>query len=122
MTIIQDIHQGDLAWVTLDPVAGHEQRGRRPVLVISNDGFYFRTHLVKVLAITSKIKRFPLNVNLPTNLPISGQVLVEHERTIDPFSPARNFEVVGRIDLMTLKQVAKINEAIHQVADADFYQ
>jgi mRNA interferase MazF len=26
---------GDIVWVQLDPTVGHEQRGRRPVLIIS---------------------------------------------------------------------------------------
>jgi len=29
--------QGDIIWLTLDPQAGHEQKGRRPVLVVSNN-------------------------------------------------------------------------------------
>jgi len=26
---------GDLVWLTFDPQAGHEQRGRRPALILS---------------------------------------------------------------------------------------
>ena len=31
--------QGDIVYMDFDPQAGHEQRGRRPALVISNDLF-----------------------------------------------------------------------------------
>lgn len=31
--------RGDLCWAQLEPRSGSEQRGRRPVVVISSDGF-----------------------------------------------------------------------------------
>lgn len=31
------VQQGDIYWANLDPVKGREQRGRRPVLVITRD-------------------------------------------------------------------------------------
>lgn len=33
------MQRGDLYWAELRPRSGSEQRGRRPVIVISNDGF-----------------------------------------------------------------------------------
>jgi mRNA interferase MazF len=38
----------------LDPAEGHEQAGRRPVLVVSNEAFNTRTDLLTVLPITSE--------------------------------------------------------------------
>ena len=34
--------KGDLVALTFDPQSGHEQRGRRPALVVSNDLFRSR--------------------------------------------------------------------------------
>lgn len=51
------IKQGDIVWVSLDPVKGHEQAGMRPVLILQND--LFNEHLSTVLAI-------PLTTNLRT--------------------------------------------------------
>lgn len=31
--------RGELYWARLDPRSGSEQRGRRPVVIVSNDGF-----------------------------------------------------------------------------------
>ena len=45
--------RGDIYMVSLDPVAGHEQRGHRPVLVISPTAFNEATKLPIVLPITS---------------------------------------------------------------------
>ncbi len=44
--------RGDIYLVSLDPTLGHEQRGRRPVLVISPTEFNEVTQLPVVLPIT----------------------------------------------------------------------
>lgn len=45
--------RGDIFMVTLDPTVGHEQRGQRPVLVVSPTAFNQATKLPVVLPITS---------------------------------------------------------------------
>jgi mRNA interferase ChpB len=45
--------QGDIYLATLDPTQGREQRGRRPVLVVSQSEFNEATKLPVVLPITS---------------------------------------------------------------------
>lgn len=45
--------RGDIYLVSLDPVAGHEQQGTRPVLIVSSDAFNQLTKLPVVLPITS---------------------------------------------------------------------
>lgn len=44
--------------------------------------------MIKVVAITSNEKDFPLHIELPDDLPIHGKVELDHERTIDSSSPA----------------------------------
>ena len=45
--------RGEIWLVGLDPAAGHEQRGRRPVLIVSPDAFNKLTKVPVVLPITS---------------------------------------------------------------------
>lgn len=45
--------RGDIYLVSLDPTEGHEQRGRRPVLVVSPAEFNEATRLPVVLPITT---------------------------------------------------------------------
>lgn len=45
--------RGDIYLVTLDPTAGHEQTGTRPVLVVSPEEFNKATGLPVVLPITN---------------------------------------------------------------------
>src|ERR1700722_10827173 len=74
---------GDLIWTDFDPVKGREQAGRRPALVISSAAFTEFTNLAVVCPITSRVRPFPTSVVLPAGLPISGEILVSHLRSID---------------------------------------
>ena len=47
------MRRGDIYLVSLDPTEGHEQRGRRPVLVVSPAEFNDTTKLPVVLPITT---------------------------------------------------------------------
>jgi mRNA interferase ChpB len=45
--------RGDIYWVTLDPSAGREQQGHRPVLIVSPEEFNEATKLPVILPITN---------------------------------------------------------------------
>ena len=47
------MQRGEIWLVALDPAAGHEQKGRRPVLIISPEAFNRVTRVPIVLPITS---------------------------------------------------------------------
>ncbi len=74
---------GDLIWTDFDPTLGREQSGRRLALVISAAAFTARTGLAVVCPITSRVRPFPTSVVLPEGLPVSGEVLLSHIRSID---------------------------------------
>lgn len=75
--------QGGIYKVALNPTRGHEQRGWRPVLIVSNNDFNRLTDMVKVVPITSQLKAFPLHLKLPDGLETVGQALIEQERSLD---------------------------------------
>src|SRR5579863_8857286 len=45
--------RGEIWLVSLDPTSGHEQKGRRPVLIVSPEAFNRMTKLPVILPITS---------------------------------------------------------------------
>jgi mRNA interferase MazF len=73
---------GDLIWTDFDPTRSREA-GRRPALVISPAAFAENTGLAIVCPITSRVRPFPTSVVLPTGLPITGEILTSHIRSID---------------------------------------
>jgi len=60
------ILRGDIVWADLNPTRGHEQSGRRPVLVISQSVFNERSGTVIAIALTSQEPHagFPLTLEL----------------------------------------------------------
>jgi mRNA interferase MazF len=74
---------GDLIWTDFDPTKGREQAGRRPALVVSPSAFTENTGLAIVCPITSRVRPFPTSVVLPSSLPIAGEILTSHIRSID---------------------------------------
>lgn len=74
---------GDLIWTDFDPTLGREQGGRRPALVLSPAAFFRASRFVIVCPITSKVRRFRTSVALPPGLPVAGEVLTSHIRSID---------------------------------------
>jgi mRNA interferase MazF len=75
--------QGDIVTITFDPQAGHEQKGRRPALVVSKHLFNKATGLVMVCPISNTDQGFPFHVPLPEKGKVTGFVLVEHIKSLD---------------------------------------
>jgi len=73
---------GDLIWIDLNPTRGHEQRGRRPAIVLSPRGYNERTGLCVACAITSRAKGFRFEVPIPAVGSITGVVLADQVRSI----------------------------------------
>ena len=83
------MNRGEIYFVTLDPVVGRKQAGRRPVLVVSDDSINARP-LVVTVVIGSSGERwandFPTNVRVPaaeTGLPKETVFLCFQLRSID---------------------------------------
>lgn len=75
--------QGDIVYLDFNPIKGHEQKGIRPAIVISNSTFNEYTKMVILCPITSNTKIFPTHYILEDTKKIKGSVLCEHIRSID---------------------------------------
>ena len=101
--------KGDLITVMFDPQAGHEQRGRRPALVISNDLFNQQTGMAIVCPVTNTQRNIPFHVALPEESSVTGFVMVEQVKAIDFRSrEARHLE---KIPIPVLNEVLSILDA-----------
>ena len=101
--------KGEVVAVSLDPQAGHEQRGRRPALVISNDLFNQRTGLAILCPITNRRRNVPFHVGLPEETSVTGFVMVEQVKSID--WRARRVKPIEKIPKATLNEVLGILDA-----------
>jgi len=79
------ILRGEICWANLDPTKGHEQSGKRPVLILSQDVFNERSGVVIAVALTSQPPRagFPLTFELTCpGMPKRSWVKVSQIRTL----------------------------------------
>ena len=75
--------KGDFVVVSFDPQSGHEQRGRRPALVVSNTLFNQRTGLAFVCPVTNADRGFPFHVPVGGESPITGFIMAEQLKSIN---------------------------------------
>ena len=101
--------KGDFIAVSFDPQSGHEQKGRRQALVVSNDLFYKHTGLAMVCPLTNTDRRFPFHVAVADDTNVRGFVMVEQIKSVD--FRARKARRIGRASGVVLDQVLSILEA-----------
>ena len=101
--------KGDFIAVTFDPQSGHEQRGRRPALVVSNTLFNEHTGLAIVCPITNTNRGFPFHVAIMNDPDVTGFVMVEQVKSVD--FHARKARRIGRVSDGVLEEVLSILDA-----------
>lgn len=101
--------QGDLVVMSFDPQAGHEQKGRRPGIVISVDPFNRGTRLAICCPITNSERDTPLHIPVPAASGLTGYVMCEQMKSID--YRARKMKKIASTDKEFLEEVLSVIDA-----------
>ena len=101
--------KGDYVAVTFDPQSGHEQKGRRPALVVSNTLFNEQTGLAMVCPLTTTDRKYPFHVAVTNDQNITGFVMVEQVKSID--YQTRKIKFIGKASDEVLDVVLSILDA-----------
>lgn len=101
--------QGDIITITFDPQSGHEQKGRRPALVVSRSLFNQSTGLAIVCPVTNTDRGFPFHVPIPKGSRLTGFVMVEQVKSVDYRS--RSAELIEHAGEELLSEVLSILDA-----------
>jgi mRNA interferase MazF len=101
--------KGDYILVTFDPQSGHEQKGRRPALVVSNDLFNKNTGLAIVCPITNTRRDFPFHVAVEDDTTLTGFIMVEQVKSID--FRARGARQIARASAPVMEDVLSLLDA-----------
>lgn len=99
------MNRGDIYLVSLDPIEGREQRGSRPVLIVSPDEFNEATKLPIICPITSGgdfARRIGFAVPI-TGIKTTGVVRCDQPRVLD--LSARNARKVDTLPASIMEEV-----------------
>lgn len=106
------ILRGEIYWADLDPTVGHEQAGRRPVLIVSRQTFNDRSGTVIAIALTSVEPKagYPLTLELTrTGLPKRSWVKISQIRTLS------TQRLAGRIALCHPSELKRVIEGVNEL-------
>ena len=72
---------GDIVWLHFNPLAGHEQAGHRPAVVISPSAYNSKTGLMLCCPMTTQVKGYPFEVAVAGARP--SAVLADQVKSLD---------------------------------------
>jgi mRNA interferase MazF len=105
--------RGDVVWLDMDPQAGHEQRGRRPALVLSPVAYNRKVGLAIFCPLTTQIKGYPFEVVVPMGLKAQGTILADQVKSLD--WRARRASLLCRLPTAITEEVlGKLNSLLSQ--------
>lgn len=78
-----NFEQGDIIYLDFNPQTGHEQKGRRPAIIITNNLFNKYSKMLMVCPITNTNKNHPFHIPLDERTKTTGTILCDQARTLD---------------------------------------
>ncbi|MCL2267373.1 MAG: endoribonuclease MazF [Treponema sp.] len=98
--------RGDIVWLNFNPQSGHEQKGKRPAIVISPKEYNEKTGLGLFCPVTSAVKNYPFEVKID-NETINGVVLADQIKSLD--------WQTRRIEFISKTTPDKIDDVINKI-------
>jgi mRNA interferase MazF len=96
--------RGDIVWLNFTPQAGHEQKGKRPAIILSPKEYNKKTGLAVCCPITSNVKGYPFEV-IVNGKKIDGAVLSDHLKNLD--WKARDIKYIEKAHAKVLNEVVE---------------
>ncbi|CAA6820813.1 MAG: Programmed cell death toxin YdcE [uncultured Sulfurovum sp.] len=106
------ILRGEVRWAELNPTVGREQRGLRPVLILSDNTFNKYSGTIIAVALTSQKQKaeFPLTLKLDSkNLPKESWVKISQIRTLS------TKRIGDKIAEVTNNEIVKVIEGLNEI-------
>jgi mRNA interferase MazF len=115
------VKRGEVFWADLKPRSGAEQRGRRPVIIVSNDGFnrapsWRSVIVVPISTSEAQTRRGPTVVSLPAGaggLPRASNALCHQVTTLD------RTKLTERAGALPAAMLAAVEESLKAALELD---
>ena len=108
--------QGDIIKLDFSPTKGHEQRGRRPALIVSNATYNKHGRgIVIVCPITNTDRGITIQIKLDHRTATTGVIMTDQIKALD--LSKRNAEYIEHIPLDLLVEVCDIVGGFTEIED-----
>ena len=111
--MIQLFEQGDIIYLDFNPQSGHEQKGRRPAIVVTNNLFNKFSKMLMVCPITNTDKRHPFHLKLDSRTQTTGTILCDQARTLDV--TARNATFIEKAPNDIIMEIVTIIQSFLEI-------
>jgi len=106
--------QRDIYWADLEPVRGSEQRGKRPVVIVSGDSMNENLDIVICCPLSTSVKNYAgcviLKKDRINNLKLESEIITFQIRAV---SKSRLTKKIGKISMENLKEIIRgLNEIL----------
>ena len=101
--------QGDIVALNFDPQSGHEQKGRRPAIIMSNKIFNQHLGLAFACPITNTKRDFPFHIAVESEN-ITGYIMAEQMKSIDYKS--RSIKFIEKANAQMVNDILSIIDSI----------
>lgn len=101
--------QGDIVALSFDPQSGHEQKGRRPAIIVSNQSFNKHLKLAFACPITNTFRNSPFHIAVESEN-ITGYIMSEQMKSIDYHS--RHIKFIEKAPKETLNKILSIIDSV----------
>ena len=110
--------QGDIIKLDFSPTKGHEQRGRRPALVVSNDTYNKHGRgIVIVCPITNTDRGITTQIKLDNRTTTTGVIMTDQIKALD--LSQRNPDYIEDIPLDILVEICDIIGGFTEIEDLE---
>jgi mRNA interferase MazF len=110
--------QGDIIKLDFSPTKGHEQRGRRPALVVSNDTYNkYGRGIVIVCPITNTDRGITTQIKLDNRTTTTGVIMTDQIKALD--LSQRNPDYIEDIPFDILVEICDIIGGFTEIEDLE---
>ena len=107
--MVKEFKQGDIIYLDFGPQIGHEQKGKRPAVVISCDDYNFvKKNMIIAAPITSKEQKSIFCYELSDKSKTQGYVLCDQLKAIDTSArKIKHFESLDQDSINTILSIIR---------------
>ena len=110
--------QGDIITMDFTPTKGHEQRGRRPAVVVSNASFNnFARGVALVCPVTNTDRNIAIHIKLDDRTTTKGVIMTDQVKALD--LTARNAKFVEKLPTDILYEICDIISGYTEIEETD---